>query len=105
MKPKALIAGLAAVALLATGCVSKKKYARLEERNNALMTEYNTTKLDLAQCQTGLQSVQAMLASAKSDNADLKQAYVAIQKSLDQSINQGGVNISKLVDEINSSNK
>lgn len=105
MKPKALIAGLAAVALLATGCVSKKKYARLEERNNALMTEYNTTKLDLAQCQTGLQSVQAMLASAKSDNADLKQAYAAIQKSLDQSINQGGVNISKLVDEINSSNK
>lgn len=105
MKSKGLIMTLTAAALIFTGCVSKKKYAALESENRALMQEYNTTKVDLAECQTGAKSLQAMLADSKNNNAQLKEAYDAIQKSLDQSINQGGVNISKLVDEINSSNK
>ena len=48
-----------------------------------------------------------MLDGAKNANQELRSNYAALQKSLDQSLltNQSGnVNISKLVDEINSSN-
>ena len=49
-----------------------------------------------------------MLAEARRNNADLKKDYAALQgnlaKSLEQN-SQGNVNISKLVDEINASNK
>ncbi len=44
----------------------------------------------------------------KAQNADLKEAYGAIKSSLDQAMannHQGSVNIAKLVDEINASNK
>lgn len=49
-----------------------------------------------------------MLEEAKANNAQLKENLAALQGSLNQSIaqnSQGNVNISKLVDEINASNK
>ena len=52
--------------------------------------------------------MQALLDEARRNNADLKSQYSALQSSLDKSISQntqGNVNISKLVDEINASNK
>ena len=48
------------------------------------------------------------LAEAQKANEELKASYAALQGSLDKSIqqnSQGNVNISKLVDEINASNK
>lgn len=105
MKTKSLITAFAALTLLATGCVSSKKYKELDSKYQSLQTEYNTAKIDLKECQTGAKSLQAMLSDAKNDNADLKQAYSALQSSFDQSISQGNVNIGKLVDEINASNR
>ena len=55
-----------------------------------------------------MQSLDERLEEARKDNADLKEAYAAIQKSLDHSLaagSQSSVNIAKLVDEINASNK
>lgn len=95
----------ATAAVLFPSCVSKKNYENLRAQNADLTEKYTQTKVDLAQCQTGARSLQSMLDNARKDNADLKQAYTAIQKSLDQSIYQGGANVSKLVDEINASNK
>ena len=95
----------AIAAMLMTGCVSNKKYAALEAEHKALEKEYNATKLDLTQCKTSSESLQEMLRQTKSDNADLKEAYAAAQNALQQSVTQSGANISKLVDEINSSNK
>ncbi|MBD5210630.1 MAG: OmpA family protein [Bacteroidales bacterium] len=98
----------AVMALAATGCVSKKKYAALDADYKSLQSEYSTTQLALTECQTGGKSLQAMLAEAKKGNADLQKNYAELQRALNQSIannSQGNVNISKLVDEINASNK
>lgn len=108
MKTRSIILMTAVTALLATGCVSKKKYAALNADYKALQTEYGNTQLALTECQTGGKSLQAMLADAKKGNADLQKNYAELQNALNQSIannSQGNVNISKLVDEINASNK
>lgn len=97
-----LILALAAAASAASlsGCVSHKKY-------NLLQADYNASQIALAERNTKIESLEKMLDGAKNANQELSSNYAALQKSLDQSLltNQSGnVNISKLVDEINSSN-
>ncbi len=70
--------------------------------------DYTTLQTAHQQAQTKAQTLQALLDEARRNNADLKASYNALQNSLDNSIlqnTQGNVNISKLVDEINASNK
>ncbi len=70
--------------------------------------DYTTLQTAHRQAQTKAQTLQALLDEARRNNADLKASYNALQNSLDKSIlqnTQGNVNISKLVDEINASNK
>lgn len=108
MKTRSIILMTAVVALVATGCVSKKKYAALNADYQSLQSQYNTTQMALTECQTGGKSLQAMLADAKKGNEDLQKNYAELQALLNQSMannSQGNVNISKLVDEINASNK
>lgn len=108
MKTRSIILMTAIVALAATGCVSKKKYAALNADYKSLQSEYNTTQLALTECRTGGKSLQAMLADARKGNEDLQKNYAELQNLLNQSMannSQGNVNISKLVDEINASNK
>ena len=53
-------------------------------------------------------SLEDQLAEARKNNDDLKAQYASLQSSLDKSLaagSQSSVNISKLVDEINASNK
>lgn len=95
------VAVAAAAALTLAGCVSKKKYALLEN-------EYNNTRTELAESKAYNRSLDAMLAEAKENNTQLKENLAALQGTLSQSIqqnSQGNVNISKLVDEINASNR
>lgn len=96
----------AAVAM--SSCVSNKKYTALKNDYDALYKEYNASQVSLAESRTGNQSLQAMLDEARQRNKELKEDYAALQSSLDQSLKQGtqgSINISKLVDEINASNK
>lgn len=110
MKTRA-IAAIMAGAILAgalTGCVSKKKYNELAALHQQMSQDYTTIQANYAQEQTKSKTVQALLDEARRNNADLKSQYSALQSSLDKSISQntqGNVNISKLVDEINASNK
>lgn len=110
MKTRA-IAAIMAGAILAgalTGCVSKKKYNELAALHQQMSQDYTTIQANYAQEQTKSKTVQALLDEARRNNADLKSQYSALQSSLDKSIwqnTQGNVNISKLVDEINASNK
>ena len=105
------IAAIVAGALLAgglTGCVSKKKYNELAGLHQEMSQNYTTLLSNYQQEQTKSQTVQALLDEARRNNADLKNSYAALQSSLDKSISQntqGNVNISKLVDQINASNK
>ena len=99
----------ATVALLAfSGCVSSKKYAALQTEHDSLNSDYNASQVELAETRANGKSLESLLAQARANNEELKRNYAALQKSLDNSISQntqGNVNISKLVDEINASNR
>ena len=102
-------------AITFTGCVSKKAFQALQSENNTLkkentsLKEENTnTLLKLTQSSTEAKNLQDMLDAERKRNAELKKAYADLQGSLDKSLqqnSQGNINISKLVDEINASNK
>ncbi len=104
MKSRGLIIAIAASAITLTSCVSNKKYSSLQGEYDAL----NATQMALAESRANNKSLETMLAEARKRNQELKDDYAALQGSLDQSLKQsaqGSVNISKLVDEINASNK
>ena len=91
----------ATAALLATGCVSNKKYALLK-------SDYDASQVALAESKAYNKSLDAMLEDAKRQNQELRADLAELQATLNHSIaqnSQGNVNISKLVDEINVSNK
>ncbi len=108
MKSRGLIIAIAASAITLTSCVSNKKYSSLQGEYDALNKEYNATQMALAESRANNKSLETMLVEARKRNQELKDDYAALQGSLDQSLKQsaqGSVNISKLVDEINASNK
>ncbi|HAE23712.1 MAG TPA: hypothetical protein DCG33_00080 [Prevotellaceae bacterium] len=101
--------------MMFTGCISKKEFQALQSENNALKSENaslreesNSCRLQLTESKASVKSLQDLLDAEKKRNAELKQAYKDLQGSLDKSLqqnSQGNVNISKLVDEINASNR
>ena len=100
------------LALLLTGCVSKKQYEGLqttyndlEGRYTTLNNAYNDAKVRMAEVSSDNRSLETRLAEEQARNAELRAAYARLQESCDMYIQQGNVNISKLVDEINASNK
>lgn len=95
-----------------TSCVSKKKYEGLQANYTKLQDDYkglgqrfHQSEVDLSSCNSRVKSLEDMLAQERSSNDALKKTLESLQGSLDKSITQGNVNISKLVDEINASNK
>ncbi len=101
-----------ALAILSTGCVSTKKYKRLQASYNSLQnnsqSKYDAMSSKNQQCQSDLSSAKTRISSLEEQLASEKANAAVLQTALDKcltSSNQGGVNISKLVDEINASNK
>ena len=106
-------------AMMMTGCVSKKRLTECEGNNEKLLNELSTLQKRIEQLQSEKQDQLMQLTESKTNGKSLEQrlkeaqAQLAekqatlkeMQKTLDQSIMQGGKNISKLVDEINASNK
>lgn len=95
-----------------TSCVSKKKYEGLQANYTKLQDDYkglgqrfHQSEVALSSCNSRVKSLEDMLAQERSSNDALKKTLESLQGSLDKSITQGNVNISKLVDEINASNK
>lgn len=99
---KILALGLLGALTLSLGsCVTNKKYA-------ALQAEYQTTREGLLECNTKTKSMTYVISDLKKQNEELKQSLADMKSTLDQSMannQQGNVNIAKLVDEINASNK
>lgn len=101
--------------IIFTSCVSKKQFTNLETDYNRLQTEqkdlqrnYQESQLQLAESRTRVASLEERLAEARKNNEDLRAAYAEMQGLLNKSLSQntqGNVNITKLVDEINSSNR
>lgn len=108
MKKMFLPVALAGLLLSLGSCVSKKEFAQLQTDYTYLQSLYNQSQVDLATSRTRAKSLEERLADAQRLNAELKRQYASLQGSLDKSLlqnNQGSINISKLVDEINASNR
>ena len=108
MKKTSLILMLLVAMVLTSSCVSKKQYVALQNENSALKLQGENLRIQLAECNASGKSLEQRLADEQQRNADLRQDYNRLQRSLDKSIaqnTQGNVNIEKLVDEINASNK
>ena len=115
MKRICLWVSAIAMIMALTGCISKKEFQALQNENNALKTENASLKQDnvktllpLTDTKANATNLQEMLDAVLKRTAELKDAYANLQSSLDKSLlqnSQGNINISKLVDEINASNR
>ena len=101
-----------ALGLLATGCVSQKKYKELQGRYSNLQSTSQSRISDLEKknqdCNSDLSSARSRVGSLEEQLASERSSLASLQSALDKcltSAGQGNVNISKLVDEINASNK
>lgn len=95
-----------------TSCVSKKKLAEVQTSYDQLKTEhatlqkdYNDAQIRIAEYTSDSKSLAARLKEEQQRNKEMKEAYSKLQSSYQSNVQQGNVNISKLVDEINASNK
>ncbi len=114
MKTKVLLIG-AAFAVIASSCVTKKEYLAIQEQYKELQGEYKTlqgdyasTREELINCNADSRNMQTQLDAAINANSELKKGMSSLKNTLDKSMDantQGSVNIAKLVDEINASNK
>lgn len=99
---------IAFVGIMFTNCVSKKQFTKLETDYNQSQSELRDSQLQLAESRTRVKSLEERLAEAQKNNSDLRAAYTEMQNSLNKSLtqsSQGNMNIAKLVDEINASNR
>ncbi|WP_342646221.1 OmpA family protein [Mucilaginibacter sp. CSA2-8R] len=94
--------------VLASSCVSTKKYTALQTNYDSLQAKHKDLNIrflnsqqDLANANTRAKSLEDQIAGERSN---MRALQAALDKCLTSS-NQGNTNISKLVDEINSSNK
>ena len=111
MKHIKFLAPVAALLLL-TSCVTKKQYAevqsnyeKLKTEHTALQNDYNEAKVRIAEYTSDSKSLAARLKEEQNRTKEMKAAYAQLQTSYQSNVQQGNVNISKLVDEINASNK
>ncbi|MBR2155085.1 MAG: OmpA family protein [Bacteroidaceae bacterium] len=104
-KGKLIAMSLMAAALLTTGCASKKALQECQDDFKSLQDKFSAQSLELKEAQTNVTNLNTRIADAQQELKDQKRANTELQKALSESINQGGANISKLVDEINASNK
>lgn len=102
-----LVAGVVTILILPS-CVSTKKYqalqtdyASLQSRSDAMTKEGSELRSSLASANVRIENLEARL---RAEEEHLKTLQSALDKCL-TSAGQGNVNISKLVDEINASNK
>jgi chemotaxis protein MotB len=108
MKIKLWLPVVLLVVAVSQGCVSNKKYAELQsnynkslDTNRNLKQSWQVTQQELAGSRGQVQSLEDQIASAKLNALALQDA---LSKCLAGS-NQGNVNISKLADQINASDK
>lgn len=104
----ALISGGALLCASLTGCVAKKDYQALQSKHEQLTKDYNDLLENYHKSSSKAQTIEALLEQERRNNKELKDSYASLQTSLDKSLTnnaQGSVNIEKLVDQINASNK
>ncbi len=90
------------------GCVSQKKYKQLQSSYSQLQLKSNELSISNQECQSSLSTANSRVKSLEEQLASERSNLASLQSALDKcltSSGQGNINISKLVDEINASNK
>lgn len=108
MKYPIITSCLLIVATLGQSCISQKKYTALESRNTQLQQSNEELNQRLQASEQSLSGSNSRVKSLEEQISSEKANVLALQTALDKCLssgNQGNVNISKLVDEINASNK
>ncbi len=115
MKHQSLLLVTLLATILVSSCASKKQFQALQAENAKLKQLNEDTRVELAECNATTKNLQDRIAAEqqrlkdeKKRVDDLRSDYQKLQGSLDQSLrqnSQGNINISKLVDEINASNR
>jgi len=113
MKANRLMTAFAAIALTVsalsvTSCVSSKKYNALKGEYEQLRASYDDSQKALGASSSKAQTLDQMLAEARARNEELRKDYEQVQHTLNRALDQnqaGSANISKLIDEINASNR
>ncbi len=104
-----LLASLAfSIAIISQGCVSNKKYQELQLNHTKLQQSNDELNSKLKESQSDASGQKIRVKSLEEQITEQRSNLVSLQAALNKclnSSNQGSVNISKLVDEINSSNK
>lgn len=93
---------------LITGCVSQKKYRELQSTYSQLQLNNNELTKARQECQEALSASKNRVNSLEDQLTVTRADQASLQAALDKcltSFNQGNINISKLLDEINASNK
>lgn len=108
MKINFTVIAIGAAMVLTTGCISTKKFNSLQASYNSLQTANSQLTRDGEQLRSNLDRATVQISSLQ-DRIRAEQEHVkSLQSALDKcltSAGQGNVNVSKLVDEINLSNK
>lgn len=95
----------ASAILIMDSCASKKDLVAAQSKLETCQSDNNNLQIELAKYQARNQALEKQIAEKNAAITEMKEGMKVMQQTLDNSINQGGANISKLVDEINSSNK
>jgi len=96
------------VGIALTSCVSSRRFNRLNTEHSQLRTDFQESQMLLTRCNTNVVNLEDRLAEARKNNENLRTTLNNLQNSLDLSLTQGtqsNVNIARLVDEINASNR
>lgn len=108
MKIQFNLIAIAIAMLCVTGCVSTKKFNSLQAKYNSLYQTNSDLTRQGEECKSNLDRATVQVKGLQEQIAAEQDHVKALQSALDKcltSSSQGNVNISKLVDEINSSNK
>ena len=108
MKINFSLVTIAAAMLFTTGCVSTKKFNKLQTSYNGLQATNSQLVRDGETCKDNLDRATTQAATLQ-ERINAEQQHIKdLQSALDKCLTtagQGNVNVSKLVDEIGSSNK
>jgi len=99
---------LLTASVMFASCVTNGRFKSLEANYNQLKGDYLENQLLLTKCNTNVVNLEDRLEEARQNNEALRVTLSGIQNSLDKSLMQGtqsNLNIAKLVDEINVSNR
>lgn len=99
---------IAAAVLTSTGCVSNKKFTELQTTHTELQTKYKDLDLKYLNSQHELSNAQSRVKNLEEQIASYRSNVASLQAALDKCLtttSQGNANVSKLVDEINASNR